>query len=177
MLERRDIEVANQDGALGVWSQFRARGELVEERELVGEFRVDFGIRFVATGRHIEIVQGNRITIAGALAERHRNMACVGFAAEIPAIDRLEWQARNHGYAVIALLAVERDMLVAQPFEAPGGKFSIRTFGFLQTQHVRPYRLQESRNQIDAQPHRIDVPGRNCKRTLIGCSEDRDSRN
>ena len=55
---------------------------LVEEGELVGEFRIDLGVGLVAAGRHVEIVQRDRIAQPGALAERHRDMAAIGLAAE-----------------------------------------------------------------------------------------------
>jgi len=51
MLERRDVEIANQDGALrGFWTQAGMRAHLVEKVEFVLEFRIDLGIRLVQSG-------------------------------------------------------------------------------------------------------------------------------
>ena len=101
----------------------------------------------------------DRIAQPGALAEHRGNMAAVGLAAEALDVEALERQPRQHDDAVIALLAVERDVLVAEPLEALERKGVVRTFGLLQAENVRPHRLDEFRDQIDAQPHRIDVPG------------------
>jgi len=60
---------------------------------------------------------------------------------------------------VIALLAVERDVLVAKLLETLQRKRIVDAFRFLQTQHIRPHGLDELRDKIDAQAHRIDIPG------------------
>ena len=60
---------------------------------------------------------------------------------------------------MIALLPVERDVLIAEPLEALERKRIVRTLGLLQAQHVRPHRLDELGDEIDAQADRIDVPG------------------
>ena len=65
----------------------------------------------------------------------------------------------SHHDAVIALLSVERDVLVAEPLEALERKLVVRTLGLLQADDVRPHRLDELRHEVDAQPHRVDVPG------------------
>jgi hypothetical protein len=67
---------------------------------------------------------------------------------------------------VIALLAVERDRLIAKPPETLQRKRVIRALRLLQAQNVRPHRLDEFGDEIDAQPHRIDVPG--CQRKAQG---------
>src|SRR5262249_6232727 len=72
----------------------------------------------------------------------------------------LERQPRKNGDAVISLLAVECRMHVTEPREAFERKFLVRTFGFLKAEHVRPKCPEESSDLIDAQPHRVDVPGR-----------------
>ena len=52
VFERRDIEIADQDGALGRRRpQRRGVAHLVEEGKLVGEFRIDRRIGNVAAGR------------------------------------------------------------------------------------------------------------------------------
>jgi hypothetical protein len=50
-------------------------------------------------------------------------------------------------------------MLIAEPLEALARKGVVDAFRLLQAQHVRPHRLDEFGDEVDAQPHRIDVPG------------------
>jgi hypothetical protein len=64
---------------------------------------------------------------------------------------------------VIALLAVERDALVTEPLEALERKAVVGALGLLQAENVGTNRLDEFGDQIDAQSHRIDVPGREFK--------------
>jgi len=64
-------------------------------------------------------------------------MAAVGLAAEILDAEGFEGQPREHDDAVVALLSVERDILIAEPPEPLQRKFVVGTFGFLQTKHVR----------------------------------------
>src|SRR5262245_35122682 len=87
-------------------------------------------------------------------------MPAIILPAKAARIGGIEWQPREHDHAVIALLAVERGMLVAEPLEALEREFVVRAFGLLQTEHVRPHRLDETGDEIDAESHRIDVPGR-----------------
>ena len=84
----------------------------------MGEFRIERRIGNVAAGRHVEIMHRDRIAQAGAFAEHRGDMAAVLLAAEDLNIGALERQPRYDDDAVIALLAVERDMLVAEPLEA-----------------------------------------------------------
>src|SRR3954464_8541043 len=59
-------------------------------------------------------------------------------------------------------------MLVAEPLEALQRKSVVDALGLLETQHVRPRALEKFCDQIDAQPHRIDVPS--CQgKTHEGC--------
>ena len=60
-----------------------AVAHLVEEGELVREFRIDRGIGNVAAGRHVEIMQRDRIAQAGALAEHRRDVAAIGSCRRI----------------------------------------------------------------------------------------------
>jgi hypothetical protein len=103
-------------------------------------------------------VQRDWIAQAGALAEFCRDVAAIGLAAEALDLEALERQSRQHHDAVIALLPVERGVLVAEPPESLQGEFIVGTLGFLQAQNVGPHGLEEARHEIDAQPHRIDVP-------------------
>src|SRR6478752_6469205 len=101
-------------------------------------------------------------------------MTRIHLVAEGTDVRGLEWNLRDDGDAVIALLPVQRDVLVAEPLEALQRKGVVDALGLLETQHVRPRALEKLRDQIDAQPHRIDVPGcqgkthENCVLAWIG---------
>jgi len=86
-------------------------------------------------------------------------MPAIAFAAEVLPARRLERQTRDHDDPVIALLAVERDVLVAESPQALQREAVVGTLGLLQAQHVRPRRLDELGDEVDAQPHGVDVPG------------------
>jgi hypothetical protein len=137
-----------------------AGGHLVEERELVLEFRIERRIGDVAAGRHIEVVQAQRRLQTRSFAERHRDMPRVDLAAERANVGPVESEPRDDRDAVMALLSIERDMLIAEALEALQRKGIIGTFCFLQAEHVGPDRLDELRNDVDAEADGIDVPGR-----------------
>ena len=62
VLERRDVEIADENRALAVLrAQLFHRAQFIEEGELVGELFVDRRIGLVAAGGHVEIMQGDRI--------------------------------------------------------------------------------------------------------------------
>ena len=106
---------------------------LVDERELVGELVVDRRIRLVAAGGNVEIVD---LEPVGAAAEPHPHVARVALGAEV-ARDRLDdRQPRDDGDAVIALLAVERDVLVAELAELAERELPVRAFRLLQAERV-----------------------------------------
>src|SRR5271155_4791747 len=71
----------------------------------------------------------------------------------------LEWQPREHHDAVVAFLAVERDVVVAQPLETLARESVVRALGLLQTKNVGTRGLDKLRDEIDAKAHRVDVPG------------------
>ena len=160
VLVRRDVEVADQDVAVVAARMQRfAALHLVEELQLVLELRIERGIWNVAAGRHVEIMQHQRLRKLRFFPERYRDVPRVDLVAERPDVGRLERQARDDGDAVIALLPVQRDMLIAEPLEALQRKRIVDAFGLLQAQHIRPRALQEFGDDVDAQAHRIDVPG------------------
>src|SRR5690606_21899494 len=107
-------------------------------------------------GGHVEIVDQDR-PAAGLNA--HRQMATVGDIAEPAALDRLDRTARNGGDAVIALLAVDLDMAVAQRMKAVERKELVGTLRLLQAQHVRRALQKQALDDRHAQPHGVDVPG------------------
>src|SRR5712691_9828064 len=90
-------------------------------------------------------------------------MTTILLVAEYACFVSLKWQARKHGDAVISLLPIEGHAFIAQALETLERKLVIRTFGFLQAQDVGTDCLQKFGHKIDAQPHRIDVPGRDRK--------------
>src|SRR5690606_7231458 len=127
--------------------------------ELMGEFFVLLRIGQVAAGRNVKIVQRDGIPQTRALAERHGDVAAVSLAAEVLVRVRLERQPRDDGHAMIALLTVEGDVLIAESLETLEWELVVRTLRLLQADRVRPRRLDEACEEVDAQPHRIDVPG------------------
>ncbi len=81
VLERRDVEVADQDrAARGARLAPNHARHLVEESELVGEFRVERGVGLVAAGGDVEIVDLEPRRLAG---ERHRDVAAIALVAEV----------------------------------------------------------------------------------------------
>ena len=135
-----------------------ARLHLVEKFQLVIEFRIERGIGNVAAGRDVEIVQHQRLCELRLFAERHRDVTRIDLVAEGSDIGGLERQFRDDGDAVIALLPVQRDVLIAEALEALQREGVVDAFGFLQAQHVRPRRFEEFGDDVDAQAHRIDIP-------------------
>ena len=115
--------------------------QLVDEGELVGEFQVDRRIGLVAAGGNVEIVDGDGPV---AIGDARGDVAAIVLAAELPAVDVEERQPRDDGDAVIALLAVDRDVPVAGVAEGAMGKIGVRALGFLQAEDVRALFLQGS---------------------------------
>ena len=104
-------------------------------------------------------MQGDLVFQTGAFSQHHRDVPAVDLAAEILHVDALERNARDDGDAVIALLSVERCVLVAETLEALQREGVIRTLGLLQAEHIGLRALQEPRDEIDAQADRVDIPG------------------
>ena len=114
----------------------------------------------MAAGGHVEVMQDDGIAKAGPFAQHGRDVPAVGLAAKRLDREAFERQARKNDHPVIALLPVERHVLVAQALETLERKAVVGALGLLQTEDVGPHRLDESRYRLDAQPHRIDVPRR-----------------
>src|SRR5690606_37221591 len=66
--------------------------------------------------------------------------------------------AREDGDAVIALLALHGDVIVAGLMEGAPGKLVVRALGLLEAEDVRLVVLQEPGHEADPQPDRVDVP-------------------
>src|SRR5262245_53056624 len=103
-------------------------------------------------------MQRDLVAQAGALAEHYRDVPAIRLAAERLRLGAVERQPREQDDAVIALLPVERDVLVAEALEALHRKPVVGALGFLQTEHVRPHRFHELRDRVDAQSYRVDIP-------------------
>ena len=160
VLIRRHVEIADQDMAVVAARMQRfARLHLVEKPELVLEFRIERRIGNIAAGRNIEIMQHQRLCQLRPGAERNRDVTRIDLVAKGSDIGGLERQFRDYRDAVITLLSVQRDVLIAKALEPLQGKCVVDAFGFLQSQDIRPHRFEELGDDVDAQAHRVDVPG------------------
>ena len=114
----RDVEVADQDRSLRRRSFVPGPiDHLVDEGEFVGEaWYVDFGVRFVAAGRDIEIMEFEPL---GMPAQDDMQVARVAFGAKVSLGKGGERNARNDRDAVVTLLPVDRDMGIACVTESP----------------------------------------------------------
>ena len=160
IFERRHIQVAHDDGVTPRQIAAQPARHLVEEIELVGEFVICFTIRFVAAGGHIKIMHGDGVSPRVARREGHGDMARVALFAELALVDGFEGNARGDAHAVIALLPIDRHMGIAQALEVTEGKFAVAALRFLKADHIGLKAVGEMFDQRHAQPHRIDVPGR-----------------
>jgi hypothetical protein len=129
---------------------------LRDEIELVLEFLVDFGIRFVAARRDVEIVQQDRLA---AGAHSHRQMPAILDLAETALFDHLDRPPRHGGDAVIALLSMEGDVPVAELAECLFREQFVRNLGLLQAQHIGGVLIEQAFDDRHAQAHGVDVPG------------------
>ena len=162
VLERRDVEIADQDRPLR--RRLLVRGPIdhfVDEGELVGELDVDLRVRLVAARGDIEIMEFEPLRFS---AQDDMQMAGVALGAEVSLGERGERDARNDRDAVIALLPVDRDMGIARVPERAEGEIAVRAFRFLQAQNIRLVLGEIADDEIDAQAHRIDVPRGDRKR-------------
>src|SRR5262245_25413335 len=90
-------------------------------------------------------------------------MTAVGYAAELPGLDQIDRAPRYCRHAVITLLAVDQRVAVAERGQRLEGEELIRTLGLLQAENVRLLLLGEPFDDRQAQPDRVDVPGRDGK--------------
>ncbi len=97
----------------------------------------------------------------GLAAGTHRNgkMPAVLDLAEAPFLDHLDRSARHRRHAVIALLAVEGDVLVAELAKSLLGKQLIGNFRLLQAEHVRRLFEEQALDDGHAKTNGVDVPG------------------
>jgi hypothetical protein len=72
---------------------------------------------------------------------------------------RHERLARQDRDAVVALHAVHQHVAVAERLERLAREQLVRRLGLLQAQHIGLRLLEQTPDEADAQPHRVDVPG------------------
>jgi hypothetical protein len=63
-------------------------------------------------------------------------MSGVALQTEFPFLYIIKWQTRNDGDAVIALLSIDCDVLIAEFANFGLGELAIATFGFLQAKDI-----------------------------------------
>ena len=172
-LVRRDVEIAEEqrrDAGLGLRIH---QAEFLHEVELVAELRIDLRVRLVAAGRDVEIVDADAPVADG---QPRRQVPGVADGAEILAENVLEGPLRDGGDAVIALLAMQGDVLVAERAERLFRELVVGALGLLQAEDVGRLLLKEALDERDAQAHGIDVPGGDRKRHRGSLSAGRTSR-
>ena len=125
----------------------------------MGELHVDLGVRLVAAGGHVKIMDRQRLGEAGGALERDRHVAGVVLFAEAVARDVGEGLLRDDGDAVPAFLSVQRDVAIADPLELRARETLVGALGLLQAQDVRLMPREKARDLREAQAHRVDVPG------------------
>ena len=81
-----------------------------------------------------------------------------GMPQSSASLDRFDRPPRDRGDAVIALLAIDRDMAVAACLEGRMRKQLVRALGFLQAQYVRRIDVEQMLDDRQTQPHGVDVP-------------------
>jgi hypothetical protein len=124
----------------------------------VGELPVEVGVRHVAAGRHVEIVNGDAARGARVGSEAHRDVAGVVALAEIHRLRVGEGEPRQDGDAVIALLPRLHHVGIPERLQRFQRKAVVRAFGLLQAQNVWLGVFEEAPDLLDPQTDRIDVP-------------------
>ncbi len=87
----------------------------------------------------------------------------MALTADLKLRTRLERKARSDGDAMPALLAADRQMRQAHLHKGLARKLALLALDLLQAQYVRRLFGDEARHLVDAQPHRVDVPGGEAK--------------
>ena len=136
---------------------FEPAGERLEEFELVAEPVVERRVGDVAAGRHIDIVQQNRLRARAV--DRDGEMARVTAPANIAPLFQRERDAGERGDAVIPLLARDRDMGKAERAKLARGKVPLDAFDLLQAEEIGPVGSHEAAHEIESESDGVDVPG------------------
>lgn len=156
MLVLGDIQIADDNRmVIGQRWLVDPAFQLIEKRQLMGEFGIDCGVGLVAAGRHIKIVYAQAL-----VADRHtrRNMTGVAHFAKATTHDFVQRQAGGDRHAVIALLAIYREMFITELAEIITRKLTIAALGFLKAQNVGGLLVQKPRDLRKAKANRINVP-------------------
>src|SRR5690606_31502672 len=124
--------------------------------ELVAEFRIEGAVRLVAACRRVGIMQPGA---AAATLEQRADMAGTADTARMLAGILHPGHPRDDRDAMIALLRMQHDMLVAKLPEGREGELVLLAFDLLQAQDIRLVADDELLDDGHAQPHRVDVPG------------------
>jgi hypothetical protein len=117
------------------------------------EFRVDLAVGLVTAGRDVEIMDADTPR-TGRLDNRRDVPRVADRAVGLPPVIA-QRPSRDDGHAVIALLAVDREMLVSELAEGSERKCVVGALGFLQAQHIGLFGLEKMLNQ--RQPSRTEL--------------------
>ena len=155
--ERRDIQIADRNHPLPAVRPCalgsEPRRQLVKKLQLVREFRIFAGVGNIAAGRHIDVVEFD--------AARQLDDGVAAILAGAPRAGRRghEGFAGQDRDAVIALHPVHQHVPVARCLERLARKQLVRRLRLLQAQDIGSRLVEQTADKVDAQPHRVDVPG------------------
>ena len=156
ILKRCNIEIAYHNLAACFGHFTEPIGHFGQKFELVIKFLVNGRVRLVAACGHIKIVHRERASVA---LKGHVLMAGILLAAKGPLAGLYNGMARNCGNPVIGLLPAHMDVGIARRADFACGKLIVLTLNLLKAQQIWLIFRQQALNQIQAKPHRIDVPG------------------
>jgi hypothetical protein len=88
-------------------------------------------------------------------------MSSVTLETEFFFFNIFKWKTRNDGNAMIALLAIDRDMFISEFTNFRIRELAIATFSFLQAKNVWLMVHQEFSDEVAAMTDRIYIPGCN----------------
>src|SRR6202023_693909 len=106
-----------------------------------------------------EIMQRDRAARRAARCQRHGDVTGIPFLAKGAPADNSQRKFRGNRDSMVAFLAVDRGIWVAELMESSQGKLAVPALCPLQAENIRRLFAQKSSHEIDPQPDRIDVPG------------------
>jgi hypothetical protein len=104
-------------------------------------------------------MQGDRAAARAAGCQRHGDVTGIPFFAKRAPVDYHQWEFRGNRDPMIAFLAVDRSIWLAEFMESRQGKLAVPALRLLKAQNVRRLLPQKAGHEIDPQTDRIDVPG------------------
>src|SRR5690606_30090999 len=127
----------------------------LEEIELLPELGIDGAVRNVAACGDVDVLEHQALALA---EELDADMA--RFPVILPVMPRklAQRDPADRGDTMIALLALDRAMSVAERLERGVRELLLETLDLLQAQHVGLLCLHKACDLIDPQANRIDVP-------------------